>query len=98
MSDKIVIHSKTNCPYCVKAKDFFNEKSIPFEEIIYDPNESDYEERKNQLVAKTDFRTFPQIFIGPEFLGGFSDLTDAYSKLKLHKMCENIGITVEVDF
>ena len=98
MSTQVIIHSKTNCPYCVKAKDFFKEKSIPFEEIIYDPTLPDYEERKNELVEKTNFRTFPQIYIGPEFLGGFSDLTDAYSTLRLHKLCENIGINIEVDF
>ena len=99
MSTSIIIHSKTNCPFCVKAKDFLKEKNIPFEEIIYDPTDvSDYETRKNILIEKTNFKTFPQIFVGPAFVGGFSDLQDSYSTLKFHKLCEQIGINVEYDF
>ena len=98
MSERIVIHSKTNCPYCVKAKDFLKDKGISFQEIVYDPTSEEYETLKNALLERTNFKTFPQIFVGAEFVGGYTDLVDSYSTLKFHQLCKNVGIEVEGDF
>ena len=94
----VTIHSKTNCPYCVKAKDFFKEKNIQYEEIIYNPDLETYEDLKNELVAKTNFKTFPQIFVGTNFIGGYTDLVQAHSTTKLHELLKEIGIEIEYDF
>lgn len=99
-TNRITVHSKTNCPHCVRAKAFLHEKGLPFDEIVYDPllSPEEYETRKNELVLRTQFRTFPQIFIGDEFLGGFSELTDAYATLKLHSLCLKIGKKLDIEF
>ena len=35
---KVVIYSTRICPYCVRAKNFFTKKDIPYEDIMIDQN------------------------------------------------------------
>jgi glutaredoxin len=94
----IVVHTKKDCFFCDKAKAFFKAKRLVFEEVYYDPSTPDYEPRKNALVGRTAHHTFPQIFIGDIFLGGFTQLTHAYDTLHLHELCASIGVELEMDF
>ncbi|MGE0525591.1 MAG: glutaredoxin domain-containing protein [Bdellovibrionales bacterium] len=70
MNPKIVIYSKKLCPYCVRAKEFFKQKNIVFEEIDLTDN---YDEIEN-LKKRTGHMTMPQIFIDDVFIGGYTDL------------------------
>lgn len=67
---KIVIYSKTYCPYCDRAKALLNSKGAAYEEINL---EGKHEELK-ALMEKTGLRTVPQIFINDKLIGGFDDL------------------------
>jgi glutaredoxin 3 len=95
----VTIHTKSGCVYCDKAKDFFKDNNIPYEEVYYDANADTYEQMKNELVNKTHHRTFPQIFIGSKFIGGYSEMVNMYSTLEFHKICkEELDIDIEYDF
>jgi glutaredoxin 3 len=68
---KIVIYTKSNCPYCVKAKQLLNIKGAKYQEIDVgnDP------EARSQLTIKANGRkTVPQIFIDDFHVGGCDDL------------------------
>jgi glutaredoxin len=80
------------------AKDFFKDNNIPFKEIYYDADSEAYEDKKNKLVSQTNHRSFPQIFIGDKFVGGYTELISMYSTLELHELCKNIGIILDYDF
>lgn len=69
---KIEVHSKTDCPYCTKAKAWLTERNIPFELFVYD----DDAERAAMYdrFGLTEQRTVPQIFVDGVRLGGYSDL------------------------
>lgn len=69
-----IIHSKKGCIYCEKAKVELDSLSIQYEEVNYDPEDPDYKSRAAALVARTGHKTFPQIFDGQVFLGGYSEL------------------------
>lgn len=69
-NDKVVIYSKTPCPYCVAAKNYFFSNQIPFTEHDL----TGKFEEMSALKDRTGHRTFPQIFINEEFIGGFDDL------------------------
>jgi glutaredoxin len=95
----ITIHSKNNCKYCTLSKEFFNNNNMKFTEVFYDTESADYEEKKADLSKLVlDFKTFPQIFIGDELLGGYSDLLEASENLKLQDMCKKIGVEFECEF
>lgn len=94
----VIVYSLVNCVYCDKAKSFLEEKNIPYKEIKFDKSEDDYRTRVDVLISKTGQRTFPQIYFGEEFIGGYSDMMTAYDTLRLHDICKNMGIELEVEF
>lgn len=96
--NEVVIYGKPECPFCDKAKMFFEEMKIPFRYVGLDPSAVDYEDMKTVLKTTTKQNTFPFIFVGREFLGGFTELIRAHRTLHLHSMCEKIGIKLEYDF
>jgi len=67
---KVIIYTKNFCPFCVRAKSFFEQKKIPFTEINIEQDSHGAE----KLFEKTGFRTVPQIFIGDECIGGADEL------------------------
>lgn len=73
MRQQVLIYSKKMCPYCVRAKEFFRSRGIDFEEIDLSDNYSELE----RLKAKTGHMTVPQIFVGDQFIGGYTDLVSA---------------------
>ena len=72
----VVIYSKVNCPYCVKAKRFFDEKNIEYTEHILSTDSEEFDD----LKKRTGHLTFPQIFIDEKFIGGYTDLIEAALK------------------
>lgn len=66
----VKLYVKDWCPFCVRAKALLNSKSVPFEEISIEGNA----EMAEDLFNKTGFRTVPQIFIGEECIGGYTEL------------------------
>lgn len=68
---KVLIYTKSFCPYCDRAKALFKRKGANYEEISVEGNEKLYSE----LKQKTGLMTVPQIFINDELIGGYSDLS-----------------------
>jgi glutaredoxin 3 len=68
---KVIVYSTRNCPYCVAAKTLLNQLQVHFEEIFLDHQP----ELWSQLSSQNNgWRTVPMIFVGDEFLGGFTDI------------------------
>ena len=67
---KAVVWSKYHCPYCDQAKALLKQRGIPFEEKKI----GDGYTREELLEAVPTARTVPQIFIGEELIGGFTEL------------------------
>jgi glutaredoxin 3 len=67
----VTIYSTPFCGYCMAARRLLAEKSVEVEEIdlFSEPD------RRAEMVARAKgARTVPQIFVGDEHLGGFSEL------------------------
>lgn len=79
----IEIYTLDYCPFCKKAKAFFDEKNIPY--VEYKLN-GDEDEEFRKLQKKYDIKnevTVPQIVINGKRIGGYSDLTALYEAGKL---------------
>lgn len=94
----ITLYCKDDCKYCTKAKDYLVEKSIPYNEVKLDPSSESYASQRDELVTKTNHKTFPFVFVGDTFVGGCDDMIRAYETLALHEMCERIGMQLMYDF
>lgn len=76
MMQKAIVWSKDNCPFCDQAKQLLKLKNIEFEERKIGSGWT-----KEQLVeAVPTARTVPQIFLGEEYVGGFTELKQRLSK------------------
>lgn len=69
----IEVHSKTNCPGCVMAKEWLKERNLPFTLYVYD-NDDDRFAMYDRLGLEGHKRTVPQIVVDGVRLGGYSAL------------------------
>ena len=67
---KAIVWSKYQCPYCDQAKALLTQKGIEFEERKI----GDGWTKEDLLEAVPTARTVPQIFLGEELVGGFTEL------------------------
>ncbi len=75
----VTIYTTNYCPYCRQAEKFLHDKGVPFKQV--DVTEDDAMRAK--LVELTGQRTVPQIFIGEESIGGYSDMMKLHTKGEL---------------
>lgn len=66
----IIMYSTGYCPYCVKARELLNKKNAPFTDIRIDLQP----ELREEMIAKSNRHTVPQIFINGHHVGGCDDL------------------------
>ena len=81
----VKIYSKTYCPYCDRAKALFKSKGINYEEVMLDDKDDEFA----KLKQKTGLMTVPQIFIGEQLVGGYTDLAALEREGKLDPMLAN---------
>ena len=97
---KIKIYSKDECIFCDRAKKLLKEIKLDYEEIKLNPKQyEEYAKERNRLIEQTNHTTFPWIFIGEKFIGGFTDLKHAHNTLKLNDYVkEYTNIELDIDF
>jgi len=67
---RVEIYTKTDCPYCEKAKDLFDEKGVDY--VTYNVTGDD--ELFAEMKERADGReTAPEVFIDDELIGGWDD-------------------------
>ena len=69
---KVIIYSGTRCTYCNAAKRLLDSKGVTYTDINVDEDPLQREE----MIARADRQTVPQIFIGEQHIGGFDDLAE----------------------
>jgi glutaredoxin 3 len=73
--NNIIIYTKNDCPFCVKAKELFSQKNELYTEV-----------RLGEDIRREDFmsifpevRTVPFIIINGEKVGGYDRLVEYYN-------------------
>ncbi|NJO65676.1 MAG: glutaredoxin [Richelia sp. RM2_1_2] len=64
----VKIYSKDQCPYCVKAKQWFENYNIDYTEV-----KVTFAVKDVFLLETNGARTVPQILIDDELIGGYED-------------------------
>ena len=98
IKDNLVVFSKDKCRYCTQAKKLLSEYSVPFKEIKLNPDNSDkYINLREKLIKLTNgHKTFPFVFFGHEFIGGFDQLQHSMATNMPEKL-KSAGIIVNND-
>ena len=67
----VTIYTTAWCPYCSAAKSLLKEKGVAFQEIDVEKTQG----ARAAMVQRAGGRTsVPQIFVGPQHVGGCDDL------------------------
>lgn len=82
MSVKVDVYSTTYCPYCRAAERLLDSKGVQYNaiDVTHDQQTRDW------LVEASGQYTVPQIFIGDQSIGGFSELQALDRQGKLNPM------------
>ena len=75
---KVTVYGTPTCPWCYKAKEFFKQNKIKFE----DKNVDEDEEAKEEMIEKSGQMGVPVININGKIIVGF-DLEAIKKGLKL---------------
>jgi glutaredoxin 3 len=67
----LTVYSKSNCPFCDRAKMLLKQKGVPFNEIRVDEDPT-----ARQFIIDAGHRTVPQIYNGNKLFveGGYQGL------------------------
>jgi glutaredoxin 3 len=72
-----IVWSKDHCPFCDQAKNLLKMKGIEFEEKKIGHGYT----KEDLLEAVPTARTVPQIFLGEELVGGFTELKKRFENV-----------------
>ncbi|CEG67705.1 Putative Glutaredoxin [Rhizopus microsporus] len=86
-TNKIVVFSKTYCPYCRRAKEVLKQHGVQFFVMELDVEELG-SAIQQYLQEKTGQRTVPNIFINEQHIGGCDDLMKLNSSGELKKLLQ----------
>ena len=90
-SSKVLIYSKTWCPYCDQAKQIFASAQVEFVAQELDKL-SDGDNMQKALHEITGQKTVPNIFIAGQHIGGCSDLQAKIKSGVVFDLLEKAGI------
>lgn len=76
--NEIVIYSLDYCPFCQKAKFFFDEHNLQYKEICCEDDEDNFRKELTDKFNLPYLATFPQIVINGTHIGGYSDLISKF--------------------
>jgi len=87
---EVVIYSKSDCPFCVMAKDWFNKHGFSYTENVLDNEEQRlaFYQKLNGVVETIEqgsqvrrVNSVPQIFIDGKHIGGYNQLMERADQL-----------------
>lgn len=67
---QVIVYTTAYCPYCVRAKQLLDRKSVQYTEVRVDIDD----EKREEMIQRSRRFTVPQIFIGDFHVGGFDDM------------------------
>ena len=66
----VIVYGTQYCPYCVAARQLLSAKGIEYNYIPVDNNR----DLRAEIAERSGQSTVPQIWIGEQHIGGFTDL------------------------
>ncbi|HTD57267.1 MAG TPA: glutaredoxin domain-containing protein [Solirubrobacteraceae bacterium] len=81
-SSQIVLYTTEPCSFCARVKGLLEARGLEFSVV----NLSKDPAGRVELVSRTGMMTFPQVLIGEELLGGYSEVLTAVQSGRLDEL------------
>jgi glutaredoxin 3 len=85
--NKVVIYSKSYCPFCAKTKDLFTSMGVDYTAIELDQMDQGAD-LQDALLGLTKQRTVPNVFVAGTHVGGNDDTQTAARSGKLKELLD----------
>ena len=82
----VTVYVSDWCPYCQRAKGLLSQKNVAFNEI----NVEDEPKLREEMIARSQRRSVPQIFIGDRHVGGCDDLLELDRSGELDRLIQGV--------
>ena len=82
----MTVYTSDWCPYCQRAKALLTQKNVAFSEINVDEDAK----FRQEMLARSNRRTVPQIFIGDRHVGGCDDLFELDRSGELDRLIQGV--------
>jgi glutaredoxin 3 len=82
----VTVYTSDWCPYCQRAKGLLSQKNVAFSEI----NVEEQPKLREEMIARSQRRTVPQIFIGDRHVGGCDDLFELDRSGELDRLIQGV--------
>ncbi len=96
--DPVVLFALEWCEFCWSLRRFLDALQVPYRVVALDAFALQADDLglrvRRALTAKTGASTIPQMFVAGEFVGGCSDVFEAYSAGRLHPKLETAGVSL----
>jgi glutaredoxin 3 len=79
---EIVVYTTEPCSFCKRVKGLLSSRGLQFSEV----NLTKDPDGRAELVRRTGMMSFPQVLIGDELLGGFSETLAAMQSGRLDEL------------
>jgi glutaredoxin 3 len=79
---QITVYTTEPCSFCARVKGLLKARGVQFSEI----NLSKDAAGRVELASRTGMMTFPQVLIGDELIGGFSETLSAMESGRLDEL------------
>jgi glutaredoxin 3 len=83
----VTVYVSDWCPYCQRAKSLLQQKQLVFSEV----NVEEDPKSREEMIARSNRRTVPQIFIGNMHVGGFDELYALDRSGELDRLIQGAG-------
>ncbi|HEY6619676.1 MAG TPA: glutaredoxin 3 [Steroidobacteraceae bacterium] len=83
----VTVYVSDWCPYCQRAKGLLQHKQVVFNEI----NVEEDEKSREEMLARSNRRSVPQIFIGDKHVGGCDELYALDRSGELDRLIQGAG-------
>jgi len=72
LKGRVIVYSIVGCPHCMRAKNSLQELGVPYTDI----NLETYPTARQDMQARAQKQTVPQIFFNARHIGGNQELQD----------------------
>jgi len=92
----VVMFALEWCEFCWSVRKLFSKCGIRYRSVDIDSAALKKDDWGGQiraaLIERTDFKTIPQIFVGGEFIGGCTDIFDAFREGRVQQLMREKGV------
>ena len=88
---EVVVYTTDPCSFCARVKGLLKARGVEFSEV----NLSKDPDGRAELARTTGMLSFPQVIVGGELIGGFTEVQAAAESGRLDELLDGSGMQAE---